>query len=214
MLFLYIPTHRCFHMYCEERQSLQKNSTGFCFSENGLRNHQCPSSITNSIKWSKELAALPHESHQRLWLTTHGLLIPGSDGWMWSGESEAQKFRYTSDYNAAWLLMGAFLIALKIWQHNASGFRHYGNYPRDATALTVIYWSNISHAGCAIFTYSQKAFRFSHWRELHSHQHRTRVAMNFSRLFSLFIFIAPLSTVVPLHLLFTKKLVTKLAIRP
>ena len=35
---------------------------------------------------------------------------------MWSGESEAQNSRYTSDNNVMWLLTGAFLIALKVWQ--------------------------------------------------------------------------------------------------
>jgi len=73
-----------------------------------------------------------------------------SDGRMWSGEFEAQKSRYTSDSNAAWLQTGALLIALQIWQQNASGFRRYGNYPREVTAPAVIYWGTISHAGCAI----------------------------------------------------------------
>ena len=78
------------------------------------------------------------------------------------GESEAQKSRYTSHNNATWLQTGAFLIALKIWQQNGSGFRHYGNYPREVTALAVMYWGTISRLGCTIFTYSRESFRFSH----------------------------------------------------
>jgi len=57
---------------------------------------------------------------------------------MCSGESEAQKSRYASDNNATRLQTGAFLVGLKIWQQNASGFRRYGNYPREVTAPAII----------------------------------------------------------------------------
>jgi len=49
--------------------------------------------------------------------------------WIWSS-----KTRYTSGNYAPWLKMGAYLIALKVWQQSASGFRRYGNYPREVTA--------------------------------------------------------------------------------
>jgi len=67
-------------------------------------------------------------------------LILGSDWRMWSGGSEALKSRYTSDNDAAWLQMGAFLVALKIWQQNASDFRRYGNYPREVTTPAIRCW--------------------------------------------------------------------------
>jgi len=61
---------------------------------------------------------------------------------MRSGESEArmQKYRYTSDNNEVRRHAGAFLIALKIWRENVSGFRRYGNYPREVTAPATMYW--------------------------------------------------------------------------
>ena len=72
---------------------------------------------------------------------------------MWSGESEARQSRYTTDNNAVRLQTGAFLITLKIWQQNASGFRNYSNYPREVTAPALMCWGTISRAGCAIFTH-------------------------------------------------------------
>ena len=67
-------------------------------------------------------------------------LLPVSDRPMWSGESEAQKSRYTSDNYAAWLKTGAFLIALKIWQKNA------GNCNRMNLAfIDVRIWSAIAY---------------------------------------------------------------------
>jgi len=74
----------------------------------------------------------------------------GSDWCMWSVESKAQKSRYTSDNNSTWLQTGTFLIVLKIWQQNASGFRRYGNYPREVTAPAIICWGTMSHARCTI----------------------------------------------------------------
>jgi len=50
------------------------------------------------------------------------------NGHMRSSKSKTQKSRYTSDNNAVWLLAGAFLIALKIWQQNASGLRPSSDY--------------------------------------------------------------------------------------
>jgi len=87
---------------------------------------------------------------------------------MRSGESEAQKSRYTSDKNVAWLQMGAFLITLlKIWLQNASGFRRYSNYPREVTALAVMCWPphiNPPH------THGNHSDSVSDMSESHSHQ--------------------------------------------
>jgi len=62
---------------------------------------------------------------------------------MWSDESEALKSRYTSDNNVVWLQTGVFLIALKIWQQNATSFRSQGNYPREVTDQAITCWGSV-----------------------------------------------------------------------
>jgi len=103
---------------------------------------------------------------------------------MWSDKCEAKKFKYTCDNTVMWLQTGI----LKIWQQNASGFRRYGNYPREVTAPAVIRWDNIPRAGCGIFTYSRESFRFSHCM---SHMSHTRITIEHScyELFQTFLVI-------------------------
>ena len=88
------------------------------------------------------------------------------------GESEAQKSRYTSDNNAAWLQTGAFSNPLKIWQPNASGFRHYGNYPRENKARQS-YAGILCHMLAAPYSHSLGNHSGSviDVSESHSHQH-------------------------------------------
>ena len=113
------------------------------------------------------------------------------------------------DNISTWLQTGAFLIALKIWQQNASGFRRYDNYPREVTApgvqlgYYVTCWPLVlaapylhtlaNHSGSAIGVSESHSINSEHrYYELF----QTLDAINNHHHCSM-------STVVPLHLLFT-----------
>ena len=106
----------------------------------------------------------------------------------------SQPLLYTSDNNAVRRHAGAFLIALKIWQENASGFRRYGNYPREVTAPVTL----CCHVLAAPYshTLANHSPSIIDLSESHPHHHWTRVALNFFQTVPLSIIITSLFTII------------------
>jgi len=104
---------------------------------------------------------------------------------MSSGESDTWTSRYTSDSNVAWPPTGA----LKIRQQTVSGFRPYGNYPRNYTAPAIVCWGTMPYA-CPPYkpsaTLANRSYSVS---ESHLYQHWTRIALNLESFFFVTSFI-------------------------
>jgi len=96
-------------------------------------------------------------------------------------------------------------------QQYASGFGSYGNYPREVTAPSITCWGTMSHA-CRAISLPHESFRINQSHCINI-EHVFLQPPPFPR-YLLSLCHCSLSPVVPLHLLFTKKTVTNLAIHP
>jgi len=112
--------------------------------------------------------------HNNLYNITGFLYYTKSDGRMSSGEFDTWTSRYISDSNVAWPQTGA----LKIRQQTASGFRPYGNYPREYIAPAIVCWGTMPYACPPYNPSATLAYRSYSVSESHLYQHWTCIALN------------------------------------